>query len=213
MTSARKRLFVIFAVFSSFFVYLAAGGLLSLVFTYKLVPCVGAFTLSVCVLDMVMKRFPEEAENEITADGEPKKEPTQNAVKLIADIAVSVALMLAVNVVLSYVLKGNTETDRDGLLLRAAFGILIYPAIEEYLFRHSYLSALIKGKFPIYVPVIVQAVLFSALHRGVGIPISFLCGIILGMLYVKWQGKRAFFAVYASHALYNGVLYLILALS
>lgn len=213
MTSAKKKLFVIFAVFASFFVYLAAAGLLSLVFTYKLVPCVGAFTVSVCVLDMVMKRFPEEAENEIVADGERKKEPTQNAVKLIADIVISVALMLAVNLVLSYVLKGNTVTDRDGLLLRAAFGILMYPAIEEYLFRHGFLKALIKGDLPKYVSVPLQAVLFASLHRGVGISVAFLCGIILGMLYVKRQGKCAFLAVYASHALYNGVLYLILALS
>ncbi len=213
MTSAKKRLFVIFAVFASFLVYLAAAGLLSLVFTYKLITCVGAFTVSVCVLDMVMKRFPEETENEIIADGEPKKEPTQNVAKLITNIVISLALMLAVNFVLSHVLKSNTVTDRDGLLLRAVLGILIYPATEEYLFRHKFLKVLIKGDLPKYASVLLQAVLFAALHRGAGVPVAFLCGIILGMLYVKQQGKCAFLAVYASHSLYNGVLYLILALS
>ena len=42
---------------------------------------------------------------------------------------------------------------------------------------------------------------------------AFICGIILGVTYVKTPPKAAFPMVYASHAIYNGVLYLILALT
>lgn len=213
MTSAEKKAFVITAVSVSFFVYLAAAGLLSLLFAYRLVPYVGAFTASVCVLDRVMKRFPEKAENEIAADGEPKSEPKQKLAKLIADILISTLLMLSVNFALSLFLKDSSVPAMESVLKRAALGIFIYPAIEEYLFRRCYLKALIKGDLPKYVSILLQAVLFAAVHRGIGIAVGFLCGIILGVLYVKRQGKSAFFAVYASHALYNGVLYIILALS
>ncbi len=219
MTSAKKRVFVLVAVFASFFVHLAATALLGKIFggtsvINVLVPYTGAFLSSVLVLGGMMKFFPEDAEGEIVTDGEHEKSsPTVSKTKNVLTAVLSVALMLAVNFLLSFIMGDTAVPSKTELLLRAAAGVILYPAMEEYLFRCGYLRALLKGSFPRYVAIILQAALFASVHRGGAIPVAFICGIILGVLYVKAQGKHAFFAVYLAHALYNGVLYLTLALS
>ena len=205
MTFTEKRIFVIASVLISFFTYLAAGMLAGKVVPWSTVQSVAAFVCAYLMLSLMMKRFPEEAENEIVTGDVQKDHGTSGKPRLVRTVVLSSVLMLCVNFALSFIVSDTSVPDREDLLLRAVTGVFVLPAMEEYLFR--------RGNFPEYVPIILQAVLFASLHKGVGIPVAFICGIILGMTYVKTDERHRFIAVYASHAIYNGVLYAVLALT
>ena len=151
--------------------------------------------------------------NETEEETEQISAPPRSKLKIFGYTAASVLLMLSVNFAVAFIAGDASVPDRENLLLRAAAGVLLVPAMEEYLFRRGYLKTLLKGGFPLYVPVIMQAVLFASLHRGTGVPVAFVCGTVLGVLYVKTEERYAFAAVFSAHAVYNGALYLILALS
>ena len=213
MTFTEKRIFVIASVLISFFTYLAVGMLAGKVAPWSTVQSVAAFVCAYLMLSLMMKRFPEEAENEIVTGDVQKDHGTSGKPRLVRTVVLSSVLMLCVNFALSFIVSDTSVPDREDLLLRAVTGVFVLPAMEEYLFRHGYLKALLRGNFPEYVPIILQAVLFAGLHKGVGIPVAFICGIILGVTYVKTDERHSFIAVYASHAIYNGVLYAALALT
>ena len=213
MTSAEKKAFVLTAVLLSFFTYLAAAALSGRIFAESTVQSVGPFVCASFVLGVVMKKLPEEVGNETEEETEQISAPPRSKLKIFGYTAASVLLMLSVNFAVAFIAGDASVPDRENLLLRAAAGVLLVPAMEEYLFRRGYLKTLLKGGFPLYVPIILQAVLFASLHKGVGIPVAFICGIILGMTYVKTDERHSFIAVYASHAIYNGVLYAVLALT
>ena len=213
MTSAEKKAFVLTAVLLSFFTYLAAAALSGRIFAESTVQSVGPFVCASFVLGVVMKKFPEEVGNETEEETEQISAPPRSKLKIFGYTAASVLLMLSVNFAVAFIAGDASVPDRENLLLRAAAGVLLVPAMEEYLFRRGYLKTLLKGGFPLYVPVIMQAVLFASLHRGTGVPVAFVCGTVLGVLYVKTEERHAFAAVFSAHAVYNGALYLILALS
>ena len=213
MTSAKKRLFVEAAVIISFFVYVVTSISVRRIFSSVILSSTAAFVLSLLSLNLIMSRFPEETREEIASDDGEAPIHVTSKWKLIAWFIITTVLMLAMNFGVS-LLSGDTSVpDKDGLLLRAVFGILLYPFMEEYLFRRGYITAFLKGNVPVYVCIIYQATLFATLHDGYGTTVAFICGIILGVTYVKAPSKAAFPMVYASHAIYNGVLYLILALT
>lgn len=210
MTSAKKRVFVSSAVFISFLVYVATSTLVGRMLSAGFISSSAAFVLSLLSLNLIMSRFPKETREEIVSDDEPSPTPKPSKWKLVGWVGITTVLMLAINFASSLVFGDTSVPDKEGLLPRAVLGILVYPFLEEYLFRRGYITALLKGNVPEYVCIIFQAALFATLHEGA--TVAFICGIILGVTYVKAPPKAAFPMVYASHAIYNGVLYLILAI-
>ncbi len=213
MTSFKKKAFVLTAVFISFFVYLSSWTILAKVVSDKLILCTGAFICSVFVLMIMIKKLPDEVKEDVVTEGEITSAVHESKSSLFCKTSLSVIIMLAVNFSVSFIFGDTSVPDKENILLRSVTGIFIVPAMEEYLFRHGYLRALTKGNISKYISVILQAALFASLHTGTGIAVAFICGTVLGILYVKTSEKHAFFAVYVSHAIYNCVLYLTLALT
>ncbi len=108
---------------------------------------------------------------------------------------VGFAMNIAINGLFASLLSvaADGETERtlmtsmlDGSLLGFIAVNLAIPVIEETVFRGIMLKRMRETKLKLPAALIIQAVLFAALHTGgVQITYSFIMGIIYGLIYIR----------------------------
>ena len=232
-----RRVSAAAAVLVSFAAFVTVSALLSRVFPggdgileilVKLVPYLGGvFSSLACAKLSLRFTYDPSAEEECCVfDGE-KSDVYGNAAENGADEAkprdftwiyalFALFLLLSVNFVIGAFSLGTEPLSGAKLVLSAAVGVLIKPIAEELIFRRTYLEILLRrGNLPVWAAVAVQALLFAAIHRGVGALFALFAGLVLGCLYEKTAkghgARRGFYSSVAVHAAYNFILYAAMA--
>lgn len=220
MRSERKiRAFA--AVFVSFVSLFTAGGIALLFFSgdrsakgalVSLVPYLFGFFAAFVMLKAALPcTYDPSAEEERISFGEDEEAPS------VADRgspwiygAASLFLLLAANFIFAFLTGAEDVRTGAYLAVSAVIGVILKPLLEELLFRRAYLDVLIRrGAFPEWAGILIQAVLFGAIHRGYAALFAVFAGPVLGYLSVKHSFKLSL----AVHASYNLILYVIMALS
>lgn len=232
-----RRVSAAAAVLVSFAAFVTVSALLSRVFPggdgileilVKLVPYLGGvFSSLACAKLSLRFTYDPSAEEECCVfDGE-KSDVYGTAAENGADEAkprdftwifalIALFLLLSVNFVIGAFSLGTEPLSGAKLVLSAAVGVLIKPIAEELIFRRTYLEILLRrGNLPVWAAVAVQALLFAAIHRGVGALFALFAGLVLGCLYEKTAkghgARRGFYSSVAVHAAYNFILYAAMA--
>ena len=107
----------------------------------------------------------------------------------------------------------NVSMSADTFAVKAALGVIAKPLIEEFIFRVAYID-LLEG-LPDAAAVAVQAILFALIHPAPR-AVALVCGVMLGILSLslKRRGTPHRLAwLFAVHAVFNLVMYVVLALS
>lgn len=98
------------------------------------------------------------------------------------------------------ILRGYESVSANHII----FSIIIYPLIEELLFRDCILKILSKKNSKLK-SLLISSFLFSIVHlfSMTGLYLSFFSGIIFGLVYLKTNSVLYSFIV---HSLYNGIV-------
>jgi membrane protease YdiL (CAAX protease family) len=100
-----------------------------------------------------------------------------------------------------------TWVGAGSFLLTTLVLVLVVPlqaVAEEYVFRGWLLQAFGSVFRRPWVPILIQAVLFAALHGEVGMPLAF--GVLAGWLTVRTGGIEAAIGLHIAHNLFNFVI-------
>jgi len=117
-------------------------------------------------------------------------------------------IVYSIQLIASALIYGETftaglETYTKGFKT-TIFSILVFPLLEELLFRKSILRGL-NQIFSKSKSIFISAIMFSLAHlfTDTGIFFSFLIGMMLGYIYIKY---KSFILVFVVHTMYNSLV-------
>lgn len=207
--------FAVASMLVSFFAMRATGSALSCAGMTEAV----AYVLSWCVGSIValsLLGHPAEpvtsSEAQLTADESiadgttpHRSSHARQIFKCAAIFAVSLALLLSVNFAVGLLTSGGTprQLSRSTVLT----SVLLKPFCEESLFRGTYVALLRRGEIPTIPRILMCALLFACIHRGIGVAVAAAAGVILGIAEESSHLKSKGFALtFAVHGTYNLIL-------
>ncbi|MEA1786949.1 type II CAAX endopeptidase family protein [Arenibacter sp. GZD96] len=128
------------------------------------------------------------------------------SIPLVSIIAICLfCFVYSIQIVLNALVFGDTFSAELNRFTRgfktAVFSILLFPILEELLFRKGILHGLTK-LYSIRKSIIVSSLLFSLAHlfTETGMFSAFLIGMVLGYIYVRYN---SFILVLLVHIIYN----------